>query len=259
MYPSISFLGSNIYTYNLFIGFSIITALLFYNSYTKKLLPVKFADNLLVCAVISMSFGFLFALIFNKMVFFEGFDHFKRHLLDFSGMTFLGGLLGGAIVFLFVYKLIFKDYKLLMLSFDALIPSLILAHSVGRIGCFLGGCCFGMPFKLLGVYYPVGSLAYEKYGSVPIFPIQLFEAAFLFYIFLFFILKLKKNLLIYYLLMYGAFRFIVEFFRGDYRGVLFTGSFSPSQFICILMIALGLFINFIILRNKKHKKPYIDI
>jgi phosphatidylglycerol:prolipoprotein diacylglycerol transferase len=76
----------------------------------------------------------------------------------------------------------------------------------------------------------------------PVHPTQLYEAAFLFVLFaLFSYLLLKKKYkynMPLYLILYGIFRFLVEFIRGDDRGNI-IGIFSPSQFWSVLMIIGG--------------------
>ena len=73
-------------------------------------------------------------------------------------------------------------------------------------------------------------------------PTQLYEALFLFilfglFTFLLFKFGFRRNLELY-LILYGIFRFVIEFFRADERGQL-VGSISPSQFWSILMVVLG--------------------
>ena len=63
-------------------------------------------------------------------------------LYIFSGFIFYGGLIGA-----FVGALIYiKKYKLNPdLFFKLLVPTIPLVHSIGRIGCFFAGCCYGIP------------------------------------------------------------------------------------------------------------------
>ena len=111
-----------------------------------------------------------------------------------------------------------------------------LFHFFGRIGCFLGGCCFGIPCKI-GCTYTMGPI--EQANGIARFPAQLLEA--LFNLCLFFLLnylykkrKMENALLYVYLIIYAAGRFFIEFLRGDeYRGFLF--GLSTSQIISILI------------------------
>jgi hypothetical protein len=117
-----------------------------------------------------------------------------------------------------------------------------MAHAFGRIGCFWGGCCYGQPYEPFGVIYPYGSRPFEKFGAVPVFPVQLVESLFLILLFLVCIFIIKKNLIAPYLTSYGIFRFIIEFCRGDDRGIIINPALSPSQYISALMVIMGLII-----------------
>ena len=79
-----------------------------------------------------------------------------------------------------------------------------------------------------------------------VIPTQLIEAAFLFALFgllLWFTLsdKVKGFNLVSYALSYSVFRFVIEFFRDDYRGSFIPG-LSPSQFQSIILLAVGVFV-----------------
>ena len=98
--------------------------------------------------------------------------------------------------------------------------------------------------------FPYGH-AKDLYPSQAIYPTQLFESAFLFI--LFFTLdkypRFKGIQTPVYLISYGVWRFLIEFIRGDDRGVLFVlfetkyNVFpTPSQFFSLLMFILGLYL-----------------
>jgi phosphatidylglycerol:prolipoprotein diacylglycerol transferase len=127
-----------------------------------------------------------------------------------------------------------------------------LAHGFGRIGCFFYGCCYGLPTQsFLGIKFPLDSPA-GSWG-VKVIPTQIISAVFLFILFIF-LFKIRSKakgpgkLTGYYLLIYGVFRFIIEFFRGDPRGFFFI--FSTSQWLSLLLI----FLAFTILNKKNRKK-----
>ena len=53
--------------------------------------------------------------------------------------------------------------------------------------------------------------------------------------------KVKGFNLASYAFDYSAFRFVIEFFRDDYRGSFIPG-LSPSQFQSIILLAVGVFV-----------------
>ncbi|MBQ9482580.1 MAG: prolipoprotein diacylglyceryl transferase [Ruminiclostridium sp.] len=154
--------------------------------------------------------------------------------LIFGGLVFYGGLLGGMLAAGIVIKI--NKYPGELIT-DVAAPSAALFHAFGRIGCFLGGCCYGIESDFGFVF--THSLNTSANG-VRRLPVQLFESGFEFILFflLSYLLKkgrLKGRLFSLYLVLYGIFRFIIEFFRGDsYRG--FIMGLSTSQFISIFVV-----------------------
>lgn len=153
----------------------------------------------------------------------------------FSDNVFYGGLI---LALLVIWLYIRKTETNRAPYYDLAAVGIPLFHGFGRLGCFLTGCCYGMPWKY-GVAYakPLS----EAPAGVPLVPVQLIEAILNFL--LFFLLRrlfLKKKgsgkLLALYLAIYPVYRFTLEFFRGDrVRG--FAGPLSTSQWISLALIA----------------------
>lgn len=157
-----------------------------------------------------------------------------------DGFVFYGGLLFAIpAVILFI-----RRRKLpLLATADVLTPALALAHSIGRLGCFAQGCCYGRPFKY-GVTFPLEAPATYHFGEVPVHPTQLYESFFLILIFMLLLYVKRRKLfegavLVTYLGFYGVARFIVETFRADDRG-FYLGAFSVSQLISIGIVATAI-------------------
>ena len=82
-----------------------------------------------------------------------------------------------------------------------------------------------------------GNSGYLKYV-----PVQLFEALFLFALFIVLsvnLLKGQKYNLAIYTIGYGYWRFFIEYIRDDYRGSIPFVNLTPSQFIAVIMVFLG--------------------
>ena len=121
---------------------------------------------------------------------------------------------------------------------DVLGPSLVLGMSIGRIGCFLAGCCFGKPTSLpWGVTFPEDSLAWMEIGSQKIHPTQLYSVVSLFSIFIILLIlrrhmKFSGQLFLFSVLMYSVYRFLIDFVRY-YTPDARIGSLATSQVISI--------------------------
>ena len=168
------------------------------------------------------------------------------------GVTFYGWLLA-AIGFISIYAKISKVPASFILNLFC--PGFIIAHAWGRVGCFLGGCCYGCPSKW-GVVYPPGSFPYSRCGATPLLPVQLFECVYLLIVFVivFFFIRFKHRA-VWYIILSPAGRFVLEFFRGDDRGQLLGKTLSPSQWISIGLFAAGV----LWLMKLKHKENGIRI
>lgn len=132
---------------------------------------------------------------------------------------------------------------------DYVVTALPLGHALGRVGCFLEGCCHGAPTTLpwgVAFTHPACSVSDELMG-VPLHPTQLLEAAGelgLFFFFGYWVLPRIRagrfkhgTAFLGYTLAYSVMRFLIEFLRGDDRGTLLLSFLSPSQW---LSLAAGL-------------------
>lgn len=253
MLPDALFLNVHMYGIMVTVGILFCFGVLYL--YGKKIsIDTKFLDFIFYNGVISIIVGFGFAALFQAI-----YDYIENPSAGFhlgQGITFIGGFIGGAVCFLGVYYFKGRKYNNNLSDVLSLLPCcIVIAHGFGRIGCFFAGCCYGKETdSFLGVKFPA--------LPNPVHPTQLYEASFLFLLFaLFSYLLIKKkfkyNLPLYFML-YGAFRFLIEFIRGDDRGE-FVGIFSPSQFWSVLMIAGGAVLYRYLVRMYKRKEEISGI
>ena len=154
-----------------------------------------------------------------------------------GGFVFYGGLFGAlAAVWLFCRR---RKVPFSQLGAD-LVPAVPLFHTFGRVGCFLAGCCYGIPAPAgwPGVTFRVSPVAPN---GVALRPVQLYEAAGCLLLFLLLHRLARRGwkgeaLLLVYLAAYALFRFALEFLRGDAaRGM--WGVFSTSQLLALVTLA----------------------
>lgn len=172
---------------------------------------------------------------------------FSWNTLQAAGV-FYGGF--AAATFFAIWYI--KVNKLPMLKvFDAYVPGIALAQSVGRLGCFAAGCDYGKPTNsFLGVVF-TNPISHDFTGvplNVRIYPTQIIESLATFLIFGILLWRYGKKkydgqIFVIYLALYGVARFLIEFIRGDEdRGFVFNHLLSTSQFIAIiaLIVAAGM-------------------
>lgn len=240
-----------VYPYGLCMGLGIILCFVFLLITMWKM---KFneasSDVILIIGILGTGFGIfaacLFQATYNYIAYPEaGFD-IK------SGMTFIGGLIGGVASFLGVYflymyairprtKIKFLTKPMNATLTDALpfIPvGICIAHAFGRFGCFFAGCCYGVKTD---AWY---GLECSGVTGVKVVPTQLFEMIFLIVLatvmaILYFKFRFNYNFSVY-MISYGIWRFIIEFVRDDARGEFIGTKITPSQFWSIVMVILGI-------------------
>ncbi len=169
-----------------------------------------------------------------------------------AGQVFYGGLVGGAIGGITViWFLTGKNVKMLWKYGDIASFGVMAGLALSRIGCFLEGCCFGIPFAF-GMRFPALSKTafmlhhvlpgYDvSQQTLPLFPTQLVHSAtnFSILLYLFFSLLFGKKgrpdgwYALKAIVLYAVGRFIIEFFRFDVRGSFLF--FSTSQWISLLL------------------------
>jgi phosphatidylglycerol---prolipoprotein diacylglyceryl transferase len=142
-----------------------------------------------------------------------------------GGFVFFGGLIGGSI-----FSIWFGiRYQLPLFRFSFLIPIIALGHGIGRVGCFLAGCCYGQVCELPWSIHMHGQFRH---------PVQLYEAILLGTLAWYFYKQYlnKKSIVLEYIFLYSLLRFVIEFFRGDkIRGNVY-GLMSTSQGISLCLM-----------------------
>ncbi len=166
----------------------------------------------------------------------------------FGGMVFYGGLIGGAAAGLLAVKFMHLD---LPVYADAMAVAIPLFHGFARIGCFLGGCCYGIESSF--GFTAHGNTLVPDLNDVSRFPVQLLESFcnFLIFFAVFWLYRKKKlqgRLIFVYLGIYAVVRFFDEFLRGDaIRGFIF--GMSTSQFISIWMALIAIVGMFVVTKR----------
>ncbi len=194
----------------------------------KKSKIYDVATYIIIGAIIGSRIGHI---LFNPEIINTFLDLFK---IWQGGMSFQGGFIGGLLFSIFYIK----KHKLNFWEIaDTITPSIPLAQAIGRIGCFLRGCCYGIPTTLpWGIQY-LGEIRH---------PTQIYSSIFLLGIF-FFISKQKNkkrfhgSLFLTYIGIYSIFRFFIEFIRAEPKTILFLTAAQITSAI-LLFASIILFI-----------------
>ena len=249
MLPHFHILGFGLPTYSVMLALGVAAFLILYAlAYRQEYKTDRITFNRLTFAVLlSIVALAVFAFLFDSL-----FHSLKEGRLTLGGITWLGGVTGAfPAILLLCHLLVPKKRGYALDVLDSLVPGLALAHALGRVGCFLGGCCFGrVTTSPLGVVFPEGSLAERLYpdplaeGSLPVLPTQLLEAGLELLLFAVLILlsrRTRRYNTAIWAISYAVCRFVLEFFRGDDRGSSAL-SISPAQVLSILLLLFGILV-----------------
>jgi phosphatidylglycerol---prolipoprotein diacylglyceryl transferase len=229
-----------LYSYGLFLALAFLSAIFIGSREARRLgLPVeKFFDLCFWVVVAALAGSRLLYVILDPRPYLE--HPLQIFALWTGGLDFQGGLflaLAAAVYYIRRHHLAWRP------TLDALALGLPFGQFMGRIGCFMAGCCYGKPSNLpwAVTFTNPNTLCPIK---VPVHPTQLYEGFLDLGIFgLLFLFKGRKRydgqMVLAYFSLAGLVRFFVEFFRSplDYRGPIIIWSMPLTQ-----VIALGLFV-----------------
>ncbi|GMW00138.1 MAG: prolipoprotein diacylglyceryl transferase [Candidatus Hydrogenedentota bacterium] len=271
MYPTLLKLGPiAFHSYGLMMAIAFLTAIFFIRRDAKKY--DLNADVLIDGAFWTLILGLLGTRIFHIVMFPEAYFNpmftWKQSLVNMIAVWRGGLVFQGAIPFAlpFLWWWLRKNKLPFLKTMDIAIPYIPLAHGIGRIGCFLNGCCFGrrsdLPWAIafprvpLDLSKPIeGSPPYihhAQYGlppdalwSYPVHPTQLYETfalTLMFFVLLFIRNKFKPfagSLISLYLILYGLFRTYNESLRDDGNPVRIL-NLTDQQVFSLLTVGLGI-------------------
>ena len=173
-----------------------------------------------------------------------------------GGLSYFGGIIGGVIAAGFLMR---RRRLPFWHMADIAAPFLALSFGIGKIGCWLNGDSNGTPTtSRLGVIF-TNPLSESTLLNQKVWPAQLFNSAsgFLVFAILFWVVRKRKRydgqVFIWYLYLYGATSFVVEFFRDIPVHVL---RLTPNQWTDITIIILGIIASPILRRRSSvHPMP----
>ena len=237
MYPILfKYEKLTIFTYAVGVIIATLAGAIFTQVQTKKTLNRVLPNTFFYCMFF---WGFIGGKLF---LFFEMPSYYLQSFTAFislfkNGFVFYGSFIC-CITWLFYY--LKKNSYPIFPMLDIIGLTTLIVHSIGRMGCFLAGCCYGKETTtLLGVSFP----------HIPhriVHPTQLYEAFLLSSLFIVLYtykrrIKFNGQLFLLYIIGYASVRAILEFFRGDSRGFIIENYLSHSQTIALLLIGISLY------------------
>ncbi len=238
MHPDlISIAGITLHTYGLLVALGLILASWLAQREATRTLKIP-GDTFWDLSLWIILSGMVGARILYVLI---GWETYRQDLLGIfkfwdGGLVFYGGFIGGALGgWWYIRKKALPFWKIA----DIAAPVIPLAHMLGRFGCFFAGCCYGREDAQWGLVFPALG------DNVPHLPTQLYEAGFNFVLFGFLWWRRKApradgRLFWMYVGLYAAWRFVIEFFRGDeIRGTVLVPWLHTSQVVALAGMAVA--------------------
>ncbi len=220
-----------VYWYGIMAALGFLVSLLYWNATSRRVgLPHGIGSDLSFAAIVG---GILGA---RAMYVAANWGYFSENpgeiiRIDQGGLVFYGGFIAASLAIIGMARV--RKIPVLKLG-DFAISALPLGHAFGRIGCLLNGCCYGSACDL-----PWALFTADRWRH----PVQGYEALFNLALFFFLRHRLLKEksygwLIATYLIAYGAWRFFIEFWRGDARMPGFLG-LDAAQTLSLALVLTG--------------------
>lgn len=258
MHPILfSVFGKEIYSYGVMAALGFMAGLLTWAWLGRhENRPPGFASDLGFWLMASGIVGSRLAYVFANWTYYRG-NLLEIVRIDQGGLIFYGGFLLACVVLV----LFARHHRVPLWHLaDFAIPALAIGHGLGRVGCFLNGCCYGRPAgdAFCGIAYPPVCEPGKLFPGVPLYPVQIIESACLLVIWAVLVFaypRRKKDGAVFalYLLLYPPVRFALEYLRGDKRQSWFA--FDVAQVTSIALFLTGILLFAFLPKNKFSPPP----
>ena len=230
--------------YGIFIVLAILVLVLWMLWQVKRGANLSY-DTVLTAVVVGIPSGIIFAKVLHVIDFWEYYIQNPGQIIGGAGLTAWGAVLGAALG-IWVYSRFSEKIQFGYFA-DLIAPGIILAQAVGRVGCTLNGCCYGiatsLPWGVIWIHER--SVAYSASQALPpgmgLHPTQIYEIIcnlIVFGILLAFRRRFKPDgsLFLIYLGLYSLWRVGSDFLR---EGTPFLFGLHQAQVIAIIVLAIA--------------------
>ena len=194
-------------------------------------------DTVLTAAIVGIPSGIVVSRLLHVI---DQWGYYVQHpaeIIGAGGLTIYGAILGAALG-IWIYGRFSRKFRFGYLA-DLLVPGLILAQAIGRVGCILNGCCYGFETDIFCAIIYTNPESYGPIG-IPVHPTQLYEIVYLLIVFGV-LLSIRRrfkpdgSLFLIYLSLYSLWRIGIDFIRD---GTPFLFGLHQAQVIGIIILAI---------------------
>jgi phosphatidylglycerol:prolipoprotein diacylglycerol transferase len=258
MHPILIQIGNfSLKSYWFFMALGMILSGIFVFWQIKKNFDSRRAKNIIIATILSGLIGSRILYVFLNFGLYQK-DLSRIFKFWKGGLSWQGGFVAGFLMLILTLK---SNKKEIGKWLDTVVFGVLLGHAIGRIGCFLQGCCYGIATNV-----PWAIQNPSLNDSLTRHPTQLYESFGYFLIFLllyFYSKKIQlKNGSLFFIgsFLHSFIRFIVEYFRYNkdfiYQGTTWYTTVSYAQFMALFIMIFCVFVLLKINYSKKIKNNY---
>jgi phosphatidylglycerol---prolipoprotein diacylglyceryl transferase len=238
MFPDLFSIGPfTLHTYGLFVATGFLVGLM---------VTVKIGKTEGITPQQTMDIGFLIivaAIVGSRLMYvLMNISYYVERPIDIfkmwqGGLVFSGGIVCVVLAVLWYTR---RHRLSFWKTADMWAPAMAVGQAIGRIGCFMAGCCYGKPTgsRWGVVFTDPHSLAPL---NIPLHPTQLYSSVSNFIIFFVLLLLHRKKkfdgqVFLWLLVLHSTARLFVERFRGDDRGMVLEGGMTITQLVTLALL-----------------------
>ena len=235
--------------YGILVALAVLTVVLWVLREARRTGKIAY-NTVLNAALVGIPSGIIFSRVLHVVDRWDYYIQNPGQIIGAAGLTIYGAVLGAALGIWIYSKVSHVRFGYLA---DLIAPGIILSQAVGRVGCTLNGCCYGIETSLpWGIVYTNP----ESYGpiGIPVHPTQIYEIIYNLIVFAV-LLKLRGrfkpdgSLFLIYLSLYSLWRIGIDFLREG-TPFLFGLNYGPHQAQVIGVIVLAITIPVLAYRTR---------
>ena len=223
--------------YGIFVALAVLTVVLWVLREVRR--GANLSYNIIVNgALVGIPSGIIFSRLLHVIDLWDYYSQNPAQIVGAAGLTIYGAVLGAALG-IWIYSK-FSHFQFGYLA-DLTAPGIILAQAVGRVGCTLNGCCYGIETSLPCAIVYTNPESYGPIG-IPVHPTQIYELIYDLIVFAV-LLKLRGrfkpdgSLFLIYLSLYSLWRLGIELLR---EGTPFLFGLHQAQVIAIIVLIIAI-------------------
>lgn len=229
--------GVGVRWYGIMVALAVLVLILWALRAVKKGANKVSYETVFNAALVGIPSGIVFSRLFHVVDYWSYYSRNPGQIIGGEGLSIYGAVLGAALG-IWIYSR-FRKFTFGYLA-DILAPGIILAQAIGRVGCTLNGCCYGLETDIFCAIIYTDPESFAPIG-VPVHPTQVYEIIYNLIVFGVLMrlrgrLRPDGSLFLVYLTLYSLWRFGIDFIR---EGTPFLFGLHEAQVISLIVLVIA--------------------